>query len=122
MRVSIEHTEIQKGMLRKKTYHRITFDVGFNEEELQVIKENELKTMIVHETEPSASISVSPKEPAEAFYKRVSHFMDGAYSHDCKTILDAKVYEANITEGLRALKAVIDGNKEIEEKSSTFEL
>lgn len=123
MRVSIDHGEIKKGMLRKKTYHQVRIKVDFSEEELQIINANGLKYHVIHETEPSATRGASPSDDADWFYTKVAHFMQDEPSvHDCNTPLEAKQYEANITEGLKNLKALLDANKEVEEKSSSFEL
>ena len=124
MRVNIEHKEISKGMLKKKTYHQVDLTVEFSEEEKQIIKQQNLTRTIVLEREPPADRNPGSFQGIEDVLNlTIFHLVDGKpNSHTLATPMDAKQYEADLTDALKSLKAFLDENAGVEEKSKTFEL
>jgi hypothetical protein len=95
--------------------------VEFDEEEMQIIKENDLGTLTVLERKPSAELKVKQTDPPEAFFLRVQHLLDGTDSYYCLGVTEAKMYEKQFMEAMPDLKAYIVVGSGHEEESKTVE-
>lgn len=58
----------------------------------------------------------------ELFNLRISKLVSGADSYTVATPMEAKQYEAELTQQLKLLKQYIEENADVGEKSTTFEL
>ena len=125
MRVKIEHKEVEKGMFKKRTYHRVYVTVAFSEEELAIIDNSNLKDLIIIERKlpPNLKPSDDPEDDRRHCALSLRQLLgNGPSGYLCATPLDAKHYETELTEALHQLKAVIEENAGVEEKSKTFEI
>lgn len=141
MKVSITHHEKTTGMLRKKTLHGVQVLVEFSEEERSVIEARDLRYDIVLERGHSADVSdgkamakdnrglgrklltaaVSGKD-ANWTDLTINKLMQGPDLYFVTTPLEAKTYEDMLKDGLVKLKGYIEGNQDVEETSTSFEL
>lgn len=122
MRVSINHDEVSHGVFKKTIYHQVEVKVDFSEEELAIIKQNNLEDTIVLERTNTAYLKYD-EELADIYPLKISDLMSKHSDiHALDTPLEAKQYEASLTEALQQLKAYIEENAEVETKSTTFEL
>jgi len=124
MRVNIDHSERQTGLLKKTTYHDISCKITFSDEEKQIIKQRELGDLIVMERDLPADRNPAKYENREYIFNLLLKDLTKGVAdvYTVATPLDAKNYDADLKEQLKLLKQYIDGNTEIEEKSSAFEL
>jgi len=127
MRVSFEHNEKTTGLFIKKHTVDVVTSVQFSDEELAIINSRKLKQYIVLKREPDAVVTNRFKnDPAylnslTGFDLTVARLVKGPDSYACDTPVDAKVYESNVTDALKALKSFITGNADKAE-AKTFEL
>lgn len=118
MKVSIEHSEEKRGLFKKKTVHRVTYHVEFNEKEMHVIDQNDMKkdtSSIVsgyRSLETGNDWDVTIKELCS---KKPWGFV-------VATPVEAKNFDDDLKAGLRNLKDYLEDNMEVESKSTTFEL
>ena len=124
MRVNIEHEEIRKGMLKKKTYHAVKLTVEFSEEEQQIIKQRDLTRTIVMKRDVPVDRNARSFEGHEDVFNLTIYNLlnEKTESYALATPAAAKQYEADLTEALKNLKAYLQENVGVEEKSKTFEL
>lgn len=123
MKVDIEHEEITRGMLRKKTYYKIKCNVQFSEEEKAIIKEGDLDGVIVMERPPSADIKVSANDEAEWFYLRIGALNNDKWDEFCvDTKSDIAIYEEELKGSLKQLKTYLEANGNTDTSSKSFEL
>lgn len=124
MQVNIEHSEFEKGLLKKTTYYKIDLTIQFSEEEKQIIKERDLaKTLTIMERDVPAHEKPSKYAGIEDLCDlRLARLLNDTDSYVVATPLEAKQYDPALKEKLVALKEYIEENREVEEKSSSFEL
>ena len=120
MRVSIEHKEVQKGMLKKTTYYDVHVAVEFTEEEQAVIKLNKVEDAVVLEREPPAGAKLT-EGLEDIFHLKVRNLLKGEDTYRLTSPSDASQYDAELKDALANLKAFIEENASGPE-SSTFEL
>ena len=119
MRVSIEHSEEKTGMFKKRTRYILALTVNYSDEELQIINDCKIKDDAVFED----PIRPGKKEDEPKDYYHIRHFMKGrTWNFNFDTPLEAKNYEAEVTEALKRHKEYIEANRGVEKKSTTFEL
>ncbi len=122
MRVSIDHHEITKGVFNKKTYHEVSVAVVFSEEELSIINQSNLADTIVLDRGHEPWMEYD-EQLSDIYPLTISNLMGQSPDrHALATPLEAKQYEADLTDALQKLKAFIEENAGIEEKSTSFEL
>lgn len=120
MKVTIEHGEVKEGFVRKTTYCTVTVHVIFSEEEKAALKD---KNPTVLKRPVPANIPLAQgKGIGAVFDLTLSQLMKGPNTYVAGQISDARQYEEDLKDALKGLKAYIDGNKTIENKSSSFEL
>lgn len=141
MKVSITHTEKSTGLLRRRILHCVSIHVTFSEEERSIIEQRNLKYDVVLERGHSADISdkQARKQEKRGLGRRIvtaaihgadanstnltiNKLMRGPDLYFFATPLEAKEYEDELKKRLVQLKSYIDGNAEVTDKSSTFEL
>jgi hypothetical protein len=138
VRVSIEHTQETKGLLRKTTFYIVCLTVEFSEEEKSIIQQRKLERDIILERGAPANVdeekhanrgllskaitAATKGLDANHFHLTIGKLLAGTDRYALATPLEAKEYEAEIKDKLTALKGYIMGNARIEEKSSSFEL
>ncbi|MEO7382679.1 MAG: hypothetical protein ABIV25_13180 [Paracoccaceae bacterium] len=126
MRIHIAHEEKRAGFLRGATLVDVVTNVEFSEEELAIIERRRLKYYVVLERAPRPSLAakLTPEETeiwAASFHLRVADLMDPAPDRfTLDTPLDAKAYQAALTDALKSLKAFIMSNASVG-NSSTLE-
>lgn len=125
MRVNIDHKEVQQGLLKKKTYYQVDVRVEFSEEERHILDKDEHRYRVVLERPvptPYASKFKNIEDVWNLTVNRLLNPSDKEYPFLLDTLSDAKAYEAEVTEALKELKAYIEANSGIDEKSKSFEL
>ena len=122
MRVSIDHKESSTGFLKKKPIYTVLLRVDFSEEELHVIKRDKLEKFVIMER--PASFNINGKGlPEDTFFLKINRLLNGKTDeYALSTPAEAKGYEHELVEALKGLKAFLEANQEIEQKSQTFEL
>ena len=120
MRVSIEHKEVQKGMLKKTTYYDVHLAVEFTEEEQAIIKRNKVEGAVVLERQPPAGAKVT-EGVEDVFHLNVRKLLKGEDVHRLASPSEASQYDAELKDALANLKVFIEENATGPE-SSTFEL
>ncbi len=124
MRVNIEHTEDSRGIFKKTTYYVVTIKVDFSDEELHIIKDQDIEDLVVLERNTPASL-IDKNFDDEAGYwdlKIKSLMLKDGSSHDFHTVGEAKQYATALEEAMPRLKDYISANAGIDETSKTFEL
>ena len=127
MKVSINHSETQHGLVFKKTYYAVTVSVTFNEEEMAVIRKRKMEKSVLLERGPDAVVRERFKNKQDylaslgGFELSVNKLLKGPDSYECETPVAAKQYEAQVIDGLKILKEHLQGNAELAENKS-FEL
>ena len=122
MRVDIEHVEKKVGLIRRETLYGVKLHITFSEEELYIIKQNGLEGTIVLERPPSVDLRIRDNDVEEDFYLYLGQLLRGPDTYWRATPLDAKAYEAKLTEEiLPMLKGFITENAGIDEKKKTLE-
>jgi hypothetical protein len=122
MRVAIEHKPKTTGFFFKKdTFHAVILTVNFSEEELAIIKLRRLEETTILERECPAHMEDRGGE--NIYDLRIEHLVKGRPDeYVLATPQDAKLYEEALKDKLTTLKSYIMENKEVEAKTSTFEL
>ena len=125
MRVNIEHKEVTKGFLSKKTFVEVHTSVEFSNEELAIIERNKLRKRIVLEREPHFDRPQSTRNDpnlAEVWHLHIYNLIkDKPEIYSVASPSDAKAYEERLTEALHQLKAFITANSTVSTGKS-FEL
>lgn len=122
MRVSITHKELTTGLILKKTYHAVTLQLTFSNEELAIIKQRRLESDIILERDIPADVKPSSVSNPDIFHLTIGKLVrKGEDTYVTSSPLDAKVYEEKLVERLRMLKDYIVGNAETGQ-NKTFEL
>ena len=125
MRVNIEHKEVTKGFLSKKTFVEVHTSVEFSNEELAIIERNKLRDRVVLEREPHFDRSQSARNDpkiADIWDLKVFNLIRNKPEiYSVATPSDAKAYEERLTEALHQLKAFITANSTVSSGKS-FEL
>lgn len=112
MRVSIEHKEAVSGLIKKVPQVEVTAVVQFSEEERAIINSWNLGDVVVVERQMDAQRAAKYKGDqysAQAPYEhlRIGHLTGGPDRYLFDTPHDAKVYQEQLVEGLKTLKAYL---------------
>ena len=111
MRVTIDHTEIKRGMILKTTYYEVVCTVTMSEEQLQIIRDKRLQDYIVLERIPA---DAKDGDNPDWFTLRIKHLMNGKPDRFlCPDPVRAKEYEAELLDRLRELKAFLEESAEV---------
>lgn len=119
MRVTINHREETRGMLKKKTFCAVEVAVQFSEEEKQIIDMWDLGAYVILErlTPADQDGDIHDGSPLT-----LDLLLMGTSSYVAGTPLAAKNYHEEVKNGLETLKGFIMANADIENKHETFEL
>lgn len=118
MRVSITHGEKKTGLIMKKTFYTVLVQVEFSQEELAVIKQRKLEKTIVMERPWPAHMGEMSGNYNLSIGSLVSNLTTET---NFTTPVEAKQYEAELTNKLRALKEFLTDNTSTG-TSTSFEL
>lgn len=127
MRVSINHNDKATGFIFKSNKFEVVVSVQFSEEELAVINGRKLKEYIVLERGWDATMRDKANKHPEYYDTlpppnlTIGKLVKGPDGYVCDTPVDAKIYEEKVTNGLKSLKAFLQGNQ-TKAESKTFEL
>lgn len=110
MRVSIEHHEVRKGFIFKRTFHEIWLTVNFSHEEKQILRQRNLtKTKILDRRPATARVD----DRDEKFELRVGDIINGQIDRFiCETPSKAKIYEEDLIAVLAQVKLWVSDNAE----------
>lgn len=115
MKIEIKNTEVQKGLLRKKTYYRVSLKYAVSDEEKRIvdIKHGEIGNLVV----------IDPREySCDSIPLRVGHFQGEAeWDYDFSTPGDAGMFQAELKEKLGGLKSLLD-QYQSKSQDDSFEL
>ena len=110
MRVTIDHSEVRRGLLFKKTFHVVTLTVAMSHEEKQIVRLRRLGGVKLLDRRP-ADARVDDRD--QKFELRVEHLLNGRPdAFFCATPSAAKIYEDELLRMLTQLKAWIGDNAE----------
>lgn len=110
MRVSIDHHEIRKGFILKKTFHEVSLTVLFSHEEKQIIRQRNLTKTKLLDRRP-ANVKVDARD--EKFELRMDHILNGQTDRFlCETPSKAKIYEEDLLLAMDQIKRWVDDNAE----------
>ena len=121
MRIAIEHGTETKGLFRKETFYTVTVKVQFTEEEAAVLKKEKLLDHIVMER--GQPVNRGPVDDEDFWHLRVRHLMDpkgNTYVLESEGV--AQEYEEELKTSLKAVKAAIDSNKDVQVENKSYEL
>lgn len=108
MRVSIDHQEVRKGFVLKKTFHAVLLTVLFSHEEKQIIRQRNLSKTKLLDRRP-ANAKVDARD--EKFELRMDHILNGQTDlFLCATPSKAKIYEDDLLTAMDQIKRWIDDN------------
>ena len=111
MRVRIDHQEIRKGFVLKKTFYEVSAQVDFTQVQLHVIHDRTLKDYVIMERAPA---NARIDDDTDWFTLKIRHLLDGKTDrHLCSDPVAAKNYEADLIERLRLLKEFLEGNEQM---------
>lgn len=110
MRVTIDHSTVQKGLLLKTTYYEVCLTVNFSHEERQIIRgRGLLKTKLVDRRPADARVD----DRDDKFEFRVEHLIDGKTDRFlCATPSKSKIYEEELLAILAQMKLWLNDNAE----------
>lgn len=121
MKVDIQHKEITRGLIFKKTFYQVSTTVQFTEEEKFIIKKQKMKDDVVHQRDRPAGVTRTDI-PIHHYYLHVDQLLKGTDHYVVATVLEAKAYEAQLMESLKTFKEILSHSGEITEKNKSFEL
>lgn len=141
MKVTINHVQKTTGLIRKTEHHGVSVQVAFNAEELAIIRQRQLEKDVVLERGYPSDMSDGAIDKHESkglgrklltaavsgtdalhFHLTVNKLMRGKDVYFLSTPVEAKEYEAALKDGLVKLKGWIEGNAEVEQETTSFEL
>lgn len=110
MRISIDHLEVRKGFILRKTVHEVSLVVQFSHEEKQIIRQRNLSKTKLLDRRP-AHAKVDDRD--EQFELRMDHIFNGQTDRfQCETPSKAKIYEEDLLAAMAQVKRWIDDNAE----------
>ena len=120
MQASIEHKEITAGVIKKVPQVEVTVAVQFSEEERAIAERWNLGERIVVERDINAHRLGKMKADQYEYQAKLAHLRladlwRGPSRHVVDTPLDAKLYQDEVVEGLKTLKAFLTGCAELAE-------
>ena len=111
MRVKIDHQEIRKGFILKKSFYQVSCQVDFTQVQLHVIQDRYLQDYVVMERVPA---NARIDDDLDWFTLKIKHLLDGKIDmHVCADPVAAKNYEGDLLDRLRLLKEFLEGNEQM---------
>ena len=126
MRVTINHFEKQRGLVRRKTLYGIGCKVDFSDEEKQIIKQRKLGDYIILQwpvNEAQNDLKFCAEHGVTTNNLKIED-LNGktGVGHVFPIPTDARQHEQNLTEALKTMKEFVMANAEMEKGSTSFEL
>ena len=110
MRVTIDHHDLRKGFLFKKTFYEVHLTVAFSHEEKQIIGQRNLADTKLLDRRP-ATARVDDRD--SKFELRLSDLMEGRTDRFlCATPSKAKIYEEALLRVMAQVKLWVTDNAE----------
>ena len=110
MRVRIDHQEIRKGFVLKKSFYQVSCQVEFTEVQRHVIQDRYLEDYVILQRVPA---NARIDDVLDWFTLRIRHLLDSKVDHHlCADPVAAKNYEAELLDALRLLKQFLEGNEQ----------
>ena len=114
MRVTIDHHDVRKGFLFKRTFYAVDLTVAFSHEEKAIIGIRRLATTKLLDRRP-ATAAVDDRD--EQFELRLRDLLDGRTDRFlCATPSRAKIYEEDLLQVMAQVKLWIRDNAESGER------
>lgn len=114
MRVTIDHHDVRKGFLFKRTFYAVDLTVAFSHEEQAIIGIRRLATTKLLDRRP-ATAAVDDRD--EQFELRLRDLLDGRTDRFlCATPSKAKIYEEDLLRVMAQVKLWISDNAESGER------
>ena len=111
MRVRIDHQEIRKGFILKKSFYQVSCQVDFTQVQLHVIQDRYLQEYVIMERVPA---NARIDDDLDWFTLKIKHLLDGKVDHHvCSDPVAAKNYEVDLVDRLRLLKEFLEGNEQM---------
>jgi len=111
MRLKIDHKEIRRGFILKKSFYEVSCQVGFTEVQLHVIQDRYLQDYVIMERLPA---NWRIDDDPDWFTLKIKHLLNGKVDHHlCSDPVTAKKYEADLIDRLRLLKEFLEGNEQL---------
>jgi hypothetical protein len=108
MRVTIDHHDVRKGFLLRRTFYAVDLTVAFSHEEKAIIGIRRLKDTKLLDRRP-ATAAVDDRD--EQFELRLRDLMDGRTDRFlCATPSKAKIYEEDLVRVMAQVKLWISDN------------
>lgn len=110
MRVTIDHQDVRRGFLFKRTFHAVDLSVAFTHEEKAIIGIRRLADTKLLDRRP-ATAKVDDRD--EKFELRLRDLLDGRTDRFlCATPSKAKIYEDDLLRVMAQVKLWISDNAE----------
>jgi hypothetical protein len=119
MRVDIQHAEVQKGLVFKKTKYQVILKIELTEVEKKIIKQHDLNGIVLFEGLKSSSKTDYRVRP---LWARNFLGKDPTSTQLFDTDYEAEGFELDVKNGLKQLKELIEDRGGAQLKSSSFEL
>ena len=110
MRVTLDHQDVRRGFLFRKTLHEVHLTVAFSHEEKQIIRQRRLGATRLLNRRP-ATARVDDRD--EKFELRLGDLLDGHTDKFlCATPSAAKIYEEEVFRMMAQVKLWLTDNAE----------
>lgn len=110
MRVTIDHRDVQRGWLFKKTFYEVSLSVAFSHEEKQIIRQRRLGETVILRRRP-ATAKVDDRD--DKFLLRLGDLLDGQTDRFlCTTPSASKIYEEEVLHMMVQVKLWVTDNAE----------
>jgi hypothetical protein len=110
VRVTINHHDVRRGWVFKRTYHEVHLTVAFSHEEKQIIRQRRLGETVLLRRRP-ATAKVDERD--DRFLLRLGDLLEGHTDRFlCPTPSAAKIYEEEVLHMMAQVKAWVGDNAE----------
>lgn len=115
MRVTVDHRDVRRGWLFRKTFYEVQLTVAFSHEEKQIIRQRRLGETVLLRRRP-ATAKVDDRD--DKFVLRLSDLLDGRTDRFlCSTPSAAKIYEEEVFHMMAQVKLWVTDNAETGQRS-----
>jgi hypothetical protein len=110
LRVTVDHHDVRRGWLFRKTFYEVHLTVAFTYEEKQIIRQRRLGETVLLRRRP-ATAKVDDRD--EKFLLRLGDLLDGRTDRFlCPTPSAAKIYEEEVFHMMAQVKLWVTDNAE----------
>ena len=110
MRVTINHVDVRRGFIFRRTYHEVHLTVAFTHEEKQIIRQRHLgDSLLMQRRPPTAKVD----DRDQKFELRLGDLLDGRTDRFlCANPSASKIYEEEALRMLAQVKVWLSDNAE----------